>query len=41
MPIAHLPADSDPNEVAATIAADGAVIVDALAAEELLDAIAE
>jgi hypothetical protein len=41
MPIAHLPADSDPNEVAATIAADGAVIVDALAAEELLDAIAD
>jgi len=40
MSLTHLPADTDADAVAAAIAADGGVIVDDLAAPELLDQIA-
>ena len=41
MPIAHLPRDARPDEVAAAVARDGAVVVDAVADDALLDAIAD
>ncbi len=39
MPIAHLPSDAYPDEVAAAVARDGAVIVEAVAPAALLDRI--
>ena len=38
MPLAHLTADASPDEVAAAIGSDGAVIVDAVAPDALLRA---
>jgi hypothetical protein len=40
MPLTHLPATTDADAVAAAIAADGGVIIDDLASDELLDRIA-
>lgn len=40
MPITHLPADTSPTTVAEAVSADGAVIVDRLAPESLMDRIA-
>jgi hypothetical protein len=40
MPVQHLPSDAPPEEVAALIVSDGAVIVDRLAPAELMDRIA-
>ncbi len=39
MPLAHLTPDAGPEEVAAAIGSDGAVIVDAVAPEALLERI--
>ena len=39
MPIAHLPADAGPDDVAAAVGRDGAVIVDGVAPASLLDRI--
>ena len=39
MPISHLPADSAPEDVAALISEHGAVIVDHVAPQDLLDQI--
>ena len=39
MPIAHLPSDAGPDEVAAEVRRDGAVVVDGVAPPPLLDRI--